>query len=70
MIKEMQPAAMVEDVSTPCVCINKSPPAMAMVHAGGKSKRGKQLYQDGRLCFGARTFKSCMYRETSVELHI
>ena len=39
VIKEMQPAAMVGDVSTPCVCIKKSAPAMAMMHAGGLSKR-------------------------------
>jgi len=70
VIKEMQPAAMIGEVSTPCVCIKKSAPAMAMMHAGGKSKRAKQLYQDGRLCFGARTFESCMYKEAAVELHI
>jgi hypothetical protein len=61
---------MIGEVSTPCVCIKKSPPAMAMMHAAGKSKRDKQLYQDGRLCFGARTFESCMYKEEAVELHI
>jgi len=70
VIKEMQPAAMIEDVSTPCVCINKSPPAMAMMHAGGRNKRDKQLYQEGRLCLGARTFESCLYGHPAVELHI
>jgi len=70
VIKEMQPSAMIEGVSTPCVCINKSPTAMAMMHAGGRNKRDKQLYQEGRLCLGARTFESCLYGHPAVELHI
>ena len=39
VIKEMQPATTIGDVSTPCVCISKSPHAMAMMHAGGESRR-------------------------------